>query len=91
MGTKVIPGMEDVKIEALDEAIERYVEARDRRMELTKVETAAKQALEKHMQENKKETYRHSEGHLVCVIEDGETKMKVKAVSDEEGGEGAED
>jgi len=91
MGTKVMPGMEDVKIEQLDEAIDRYVDARDRRMELTKVETAAKQALEKHMQENKKKTYRHSEGHLVCVIEDGETKMKVKAVNGEEGKDGAED
>ncbi len=90
MGTKVMPGMEDVKIEALDEAIERYVEARDRRMELTKVEVAAKQALEKHMDENDKKIYRHSEGHLVCEIEEGETKTKVKRV-DVEGVEGAED
>lgn len=90
MGTKVIPGMEDVKIEALDEKMERYVDVRDRRMELTKQEVAAKQALTECMVENDKETYHHSEGHSVCVIEEGETKTKVKQV-DVEGADGGED
>lgn len=84
MGTKIIPGMEGEKIEALDKLIERYVEARDKRMALTKVEKAAKDALTKSMGENEKKTYRHSEGELQCLIEDGESKMKVKRVDSED-------
>lgn len=80
MKTKVIPGMEETTIESLDKLIERYVEARDRRMALTKIEKAAKDALEKGMGENKKKTYRHAGGKLQCVIEEGESKMKVKKV-----------
>lgn len=90
MGTKVIPGMESLNIEAIDITMDRYVDIRDRRMELTKQEVAAKDALTKAMNENNQTKYIHSEGHSTCIIEEGETKTKVKKI-DDDGEGGSED
>jgi hypothetical protein len=52
-----LPGTEDNKIQEIESAALDYVEQRDERMELTKKEKAAKDALLAVMHANNKKTY----------------------------------
>lgn len=88
MAQEEIEGTERPKIPELDEVIDRYVKIRDRRMNLTEQEIAARQALEKLLAEHKLETYVHSDGERVAYLKASEVKAKVKLVdSDPSGGE----
>lgn len=89
-GQQEIEGTARPKIKALDEAMERYVDIRDRRMALTKQETAARDAIELHMTEAEIDTYRHTDGTYNATLKPTEFKVKVKKVSDEEEGEGGD-
>ena len=86
MATQIqIPETIDAEDAAIENAAEVYVEARDKRMELTKVETGLRDALLATLKDSGKETYRR--GPWLIYIEKGEEKPKVKIKSDEEAGE----
>lgn len=84
-------GVERVQIKAVDNAIGRYVKARDERMELTKKEVETKQALIKVMRDNKDKIgedgdgvmlYRHDD--LLVTLKHGKDDIKVKTEGTEE-------
>jgi len=75
-----LPGLEDPKIPAIDEAADNYAEVRDERMELTKTEVTRRDTLLRLMQENGLETYRY-DGRVVKVVK-SEIKVKVVAAKD---------
>ncbi len=79
-----LKGTERPTIAALDEAMERYVKIRNKRMSPTEQEVEARQAVEKHMQENKLTIYRHSEQLLQATLIPAEIKAKVKSLSEDE-------
>jgi len=78
-------GMESLKIKPLDTAMGEYVEARDNRMDLTKIEVAARKKLENLMREHKVKIYKNSDGDLVANLETIEEKARVKQVDSENG------
>jgi hypothetical protein len=84
-------GAERVSIRAIDNAIGRYVVARDERMELTKKEVETKTALIKVMRDNKDKlsvdaegtiVYRHDD--LLVTLRHGKDELKVKTEETEE-------
>lgn len=87
MAQSEIPGTERPKIPELDEVIDRYVKIRDKRMELTKQEIEARQAIEKHLADNKLQTYTHSDGERFAYLTEAEVKAKVKLVNTDPGDE----
>lgn len=81
-----LPGLEPVVNAAVHRAIEEYVEARDHRMQLTKVEVEKRAALMRVMKEAGLADY-VVDGHE-AHIEHGEETVKAKLVSEDEEGEG---
>jgi hypothetical protein len=90
------PGVERVAIKAVDRAVERYVSARDERMELTKKEVERKVELIAIMKEHKEKIgvdkdgsmiYRHDD--LLVTLRHGKDELKVRTSEEEEtnGGE----
>lgn len=89
-------GVERVSIDAVNDAIEKYVKQRDKRMELLRKEVEAKAALITVMREHKKEigvddegamVYRHDA--LIVTLRHGKDDLKVKSTESE--GENGED
>lgn len=72
-----IPGTQPETIPEIHSAIEDYVEARDRRMELTKVETEKKAVLLGAMKKHKKTEYA-VDGHEAHLSVDETDKAKVR-------------
>lgn len=88
-----IPGTEGVKIKAIDEASELYVNARDKRMNATEKEIAAKTALSDLMHKHADKIGRAADGSIVYRYDDmivsltpKEEVLKVKHVDPEETG-----
>ncbi len=89
-------GAERVVIAAVDRAVNKYVRARDERMELTKKEVEAKTTLIRVMRENKAKIsedadgtliYRHDD--LLVTLKHGKDDLKVRTdASDDENGDG---
>ena len=80
-----LPEMDDAAIEEIEDAARIYVKARDRRMQLTDAEVAAKETLLATMQKHDKMTYyRHTKKGVIDVkrVPEGE-KLKVK-ITDED-------
>jgi len=87
------PGVAPVKIKALDDAAEKYVHARDRRMKLTEEEVEAKRDLIHLMHKNEDKLgrdgdgalrYKYEEENLVVELKPGDETLKVKkAVEDD--------
>jgi len=73
---KELPGMEAPVIKEIVEAAEDYVEIRDKRMELTKKETAATAHLMNMMEKNSVTEYIF-DGKKAIIIEGGK-KVKVR-------------
>jgi hypothetical protein len=87
-------GAERVSIKAVDTAVVKYVKQRDERMELTKKEVEAKQALIKALRDNKDKLgtdaegtiiYRHDD--LLVTLKHGKDDLKVKTEDEENGNE----
>lgn len=86
-----IPGTERPKIKEIDKAAEEYVSVRDKRMNLTEKEVAAKQQLVNLMHAHADEIGRDAEGGLtyrysdmLVTLKPKEEVLKVKHVSDED-------
>lgn len=79
---QTLKGMAGKRIPGLDNAMVRYVALRDRRMALTPLEVAARQAMETIMKKHNKKTYRHSNGQLQVKLEPTEEKAKVSRIKD---------
>lgn len=78
-----LPGEEFEETEAekeLGPLVDIYVDVRDRRMELTVEEKAAKKALTEGMHKHSLKSFRH-DGYL-AVLEAGEENLKVKTAKD---------
>jgi hypothetical protein len=84
------PGVERVTIKAVDRAVERYVAARDERMELTKKEVEKKIELIAIMKEHKDKIgvdaegsmiYRHDD--LLVTLRHGKDELKVRTSEEE--------
>jgi len=76
MATKALPGMEEEVDSELEEAADAYVEARDKRMKLTRAEVSTRDALLALMKERKRKVYRRDE--LTIMVAAGKDKVKVK-------------
>lgn len=86
-----IPGTERPRIKAIDDAAEEYVNVRDKRMEWTKKEVAAKQQLTDLMHKHAEKIGRDAEGGLTyryddmaVILKPTEETLKVKHVDAEE-------
>jgi hypothetical protein len=84
-------GVASVSIAEVDDAIEQYVAARDRRMTMTTFEVAAKQALIGALHTHAEEIgtspdgtiyYRHDA--LLCTLRAGKDELKVKNIKTEQ-------
>lgn len=78
-----IPGTEPKKIPQIHNAIGRYVEARDERMEFTQKEVEKKATLLKAMKDNKIFDY-NVDGHEAHVSIDETIKAKIKTEKEED-------
>ena len=78
-----LPGMADRKIPELHKAAEEYADVRDRRMELTKEEVAAKEEVLKQMRSHKKEVYKFDDVEIKVVHEKESVKVRVKKDAEE--------
>jgi hypothetical protein len=80
-----IPGTEQRAIKEIDAAAERYVEARDARMELTEKEVELRDRLVDLMRKHKLEVYRDDDAAppLLVLLIVGKDKVKVRRESDE--------
>jgi hypothetical protein len=86
-----LPGTEDRKIRALEEAAEAYAEIRDERMQLNQREAELKSALLAQMKKLGKTVY-HRDGITITVVAEEETvKVRVKKASDEDDDEDQDD
>lgn len=81
-----IPGTERKTHADVAKAAEAYVDARDKRMALTKKEVETKAALAAAMRKHKLETYvvEGDDEDLEVTFEQGEEKLKVKRITDDE-------
>jgi hypothetical protein len=88
------PGVERISIPSVDKLVDRYVKARDIRMEHTKREVEAKTALIDELRENKDKigtdrdgtiVYRHDD--LIVTLKHGKDDLKVKTEAGEDNGE----
>lgn len=86
-----MPGMERPKIPEIEEAAEKYVKVRDRRMKLTEEEIVAKAnlltAVEAHAKElpydgENNRLYRFDD--LLVILKPGKPNVKVKHASEDE-------
>lgn len=89
-GTKPLPGMEDPVNEDVREKTLKYVDVRDRRMQLTKEEVEANQDLLDVMHEAHLKRYRDPETGFLAEITK-ETKEKVRVVMNPDKGEDVKD
>jgi hypothetical protein len=81
---KSLPGMEDRKITALDNAALSYDEVKKQRMELTEREVEAKELVRSLMHKEGKKAYKHN-GITITLEPEGEkVKVKVKAAGEED-------
>lgn len=71
-------GVVPLKIKAIDVAADKYVDIRDKRMEWTEKELAARSELVARMRENKLNVYRYGDHEV--VLKPGEDKVKVRNV-----------
>jgi hypothetical protein len=72
-----IPGTEDAKIDALEDAAQDYAAKRDQRMQLTIQESDLKMTLLRLMKENKKETYRRDGVEINIVHEEETVRVRI--------------
>jgi hypothetical protein len=79
-----LPGMEDRRITALDNAALSYAEIRDQRMELSKSEVEAKSKVSDLMHANKKTHYKHGNIVIDLVPEGEKVKVKIKPEGEED-------
>lgn len=77
-----LPGQEPVKIAAVHNAIEAYVEARDERMKLTVVEVQKRTLLMEIMKKHGITTYA-VDGHLADIESEEKIKARLKDEEDE--------
>ena len=77
-----LPGVEREKIPAIEEAAERYVKLRDRRMSVLEDEIEAKQALLLAMTEARKKSYRTDDDRIVTV--EPKQQVRVKKIEDKD-------
>ena len=75
---KRLPGMQDAKIEALQQTALDYAEIRDQRQELTTQEVSLKDRLLKLMHKYKKENYVYQGVTVTLVHEDESVKVRIK-------------
>lgn len=73
-----IPGTEPPSFKDIDEAVDRYVDLRDERMELTKQEISARDVLIARMKDHELSTCRVN-GKVVTLVADTTEKVSVKA------------
>lgn len=79
-----LPGMEDRRITALDNAALSYAEIRDQRMDLSKSEVEAKSKVSDLMHANKKTHYKHGNIVIDLVPEGEKVKVKIKPEGEED-------
>jgi hypothetical protein len=72
-----IPGTEDAKIDALEDAAQDYAAKRDQRMQLTIQESDLKMTLLRLMKENKKETYQRDGVEINIVHEEETVRVRI--------------
>ena len=65
-----IPGTEPKRIKAVEEAVDLYVDARDKRMKLTEKEGETRGALEETMREHNLRRYRDPDGEFEVLLEE---------------------
>ena len=80
---KALPGMEDRKIERLENAALKYAEVRDARMELSKEEVKYKTKVAEIMHAEGKKEYKHGNVSIVLIPEGEKVKVRVKAEGEE--------
>lgn len=88
-----LPGLENRKIKALQDAAMDYADIRDQRQALTTQEVELKQKLIDLMHKHERETYTYQGVTITLVHEEENVKVKVskpKSDDDEEVGEPAE-
>lgn len=78
---EVLPGVQDSKIEALDDAAMQYVRVRDRRMTLTDEEVELKAKISQLMHANEKTIYRR--GKISIELKPEGEKVKVRVEEEE--------
>ncbi len=83
MTQATLPGTVPETIEAIVDAREKYVEARDLRMEYGKKETELRIKLIEAMQKHERTVY--SDGKYVVEVIQGKTRVKVKTAAGDEG------
>jgi len=86
-----LPGMEDAKIEALEELALQYADIRDQRMSLSKEEGELKGKLLQLMKSQKRETYQRDNILIKIVHEKENVKVKVNAMDKSEDEDGDDD
>jgi hypothetical protein len=72
-----LPGMEDRRINELDQAALDYAEGRDERMELTKKEVELKTKLITLMHRYNKKTYKYEDIEIELVPEGEKVKVRI--------------
>jgi hypothetical protein len=85
-----LSGMEDTKIEALEEIALQYAEARDQRQQIGQQEIELKGQLLALMKAQKREKYERGNIKIEIVHEKENIKVKVKSAGDDEPGEDGE-
>jgi hypothetical protein len=87
-----LPGMEDGKVEVLEDKALEYAEVRDQRISLSQQEGELKAELLGLMKAQKREHYVHENVEIHIVHEKENVKVKVKSAgSDDEESEDEED
>ncbi len=76
---KALPGMEDVRIKALEDIAHEYADIRDRRMGLNTDEANLKQRALKLMKKHGKTVYKRAGLEIRVVPGEENLKVKVKA------------
>jgi hypothetical protein len=71
-------GMEDAKIEALENAALDYAHVRDQRQQLTAQEVPLKQELIALMKKEGRETYRHENVEIKMIHEKESVKVRIR-------------
>ena len=82
--TDRLPGMEESKIQPLQDKAIAYAEIRDKRQKLTSEEVELKAELLKLMKKYKKTEYEFEGVKIELVMEEETVKVKIKKVVEEE-------
>jgi hypothetical protein len=77
-----LPGTEDSRIQELEDLAEKYVDARDQRLEMLKDEVGLKEQILAKMHGLKKVRYEYN-GTIIEIVPEAE-KLKVKIKKDED-------